>query len=242
MPKASCSETKLELIEIPVYSNVFITSLWFACSSAPQMYPRTAKSASSFEVHLWRIFTGKLGEYSFLNWLHDQGILSKKELEKWKEDALSVYWGQTNADRCDFKIENKTIDVKTAPEPTHKHLIIPIDQWENQPKDIYVGLRLRYDLTEKSRLFNITYKQLGEYINRFQKGDKIVRNWKIEVWGFIERESPLWEKSLERGDKICPEKPCYRVALKKLKHIFHLLDFLSKRKLSVNLSLKNKNR
>ena len=38
--------------------------------------------------------------------------------------------------------DGKTIDIKTASESYHTRILVPHDQYRNQPKDYYVGVRI----------------------------------------------------------------------------------------------------
>ena len=57
-----------------------INCLWYACASGPQTYQRTDKSKQNYDVHVWRIFTGKLGEYLCAKWFLSMLIENQKQL------------------------------------------------------------------------------------------------------------------------------------------------------------------
>ena len=204
-------------IELQITYDLFIECVWFACASAPQTYPRTTKSVLCYTTHLWRIFVGKLGEYRFIKWLCEKKIISQKTFENYKKQALSIYYGPQNVDNFDLKVKNWKIDIKTAPEPTHNYLIVPMDQWNNQPKDIYIGLKINYDgqKIKKENIFDITCQKLGKKIIAISQKSKKTIPLTIQIYGFVWRNDKNWEKT-SKLDYICPENPCYRIKLNKL--------------------------
>lgn len=135
----------MELFDIS--TETILKSLWFACSSSSQTYERTKLSRQNPITHLWRIFTGKVGELFFLEYLWKKGFIKDDEYAKLEENSLSVWWKKHNVDLCDIKIGNYLIDVKTLPESTHRYLIIPKDQYDNNPKDFYFCLILFHNLS-----------------------------------------------------------------------------------------------
>lgn len=193
---------------IKVDYDTFITSLWFACSSASQTFLRTQRSKKNIKLHLWRIFTGKLGEYSFLKWCYNNGIISLDDFQKFKSESFSIYFGTTNVDNFDLVIKNHSIDIKTTPNHKNRYLIVPEDQFKNQPKDIYVGLSIKHELfIDKDKLFNISCTELNKLLTekQYNKFPSII----VNIHGFISKEDSKWEKSTE-NDLICPEKKCYK--------------------------------
>ncbi|MDK2812711.1 MAG: hypothetical protein PWQ78_921 [Petrotoga sp.] len=209
----------MELFDIS--TETILKSLWFACSSSSQTYERTKLSRQNPITHLWRIFTGKVGELFFLEYLWKKGFIKDDEYAKLEENSLSVWWKKHNVDLCDIKIGNYLIDVKTLPESTHRYLIIPKDQYDNNPKDFYFCLILFHNLSgEKVKeVFQLNCQLLYELIMFREKAEEFVKNKnlrvKIKICGFVEHKSRKWE--FVSRDVICPEHPCYRILLNDLK-------------------------
>ena len=84
---------------------------------------------------------GKLGEIAFDRFLRERG---KKTLGN--EDMFTVWAGTRNVDKKDFETaDGKTIDVKTASKSFHSRILVPSDQYEDQAKHYYVGVRISED-------------------------------------------------------------------------------------------------
>ena len=89
-----------------------------------------------------RTFVGKLAEYVFLNYLRSRGIYYNEG------DMFQIFEGQQNVDGYDFRTRNgRTVDIKSASKPFHKRIMIPIDQFNNIPKDYYVGIKIHSELS-----------------------------------------------------------------------------------------------
>lgn len=218
---------------IPISYPIILKSLWFSCVSLSQTFERTVESQEKVINHAWRIFTGKLGELLFIEYLIKNKIVSEEFYTKFCNDSLSIFWGKTNVDRFDLLINNYTIDVKTLPERTHRFLIIPEDQFTQQPKDFYVCVRLIHNLEDevkKVKFLNKTCFEIYELLKLSNglniTGENIFKDIHIsgEILGFVERNSPLLE--YHNLDAICPEKDCYRVEIKKLRKIEDLFFIL----------------
>ena len=81
---------------------------------------------------------GKLGEIAFAKFLGENG----KSLAG-SEDMFTVWDDTHEVDTMDFQTsDGKTIDVKTASESYHTRILVPYDQYQNQRKDYYVGVRI----------------------------------------------------------------------------------------------------
>ena len=107
----------------------------FARQSASTTYNRRGKSIVRRERNN-RI--GKLGEIAFAKFLRANGkkILGSKDMFTVWEDTYEV-------DRMDFQTsDGKIIDIKTASESYHTRILVPYDQYQNQRKDYYVGIRI----------------------------------------------------------------------------------------------------
>lgn len=215
------SNILLEIAEQSLVSK----ALWFTCSSMSQIFERTVKSKEKILYHAWRIFAGKLGELVFANWLLRKNLISLEEYVNFERNALSVFWGRNNVDEFDLHIKGYLIDVKTLSEPFHEYLIVPEDQFRNQPKDIYVCLRLRHNLKSDDLKIQLLKKDCFEIYDILRSGSiKKHYYFEVEILGFIEGDSPFFK--LFKEDNICPEKSCYRVHIGKLKNIEELFYFL----------------
>lgn len=211
---------------INVKQELILKSIWFTCASISQTFERTSRSREDILYHAWRIFTGKLGELTFANWLVDKNLLSLEDYKKYENNALSVFWGNTNVDEFDLHVNGYLIDIKTLPEHSHKYLIIPKDQFENQPKDIYVCLRLEHSLNNNKMKIKLLNKNCFE-IYTLLKNNTIKEQYRFtaEILGFIERRTTLFE--FYEKDAICPEKSCYRIHINRLSNIRNLFPLLN---------------
>jgi len=89
----------------------------------------------NMETRIFRLKIGKLGEIALLNYCRE------KDIQPNIEGMFEIYQGQTNVDKFDFVLEDgRTIDVKTGNQSFHRLIIVPTDQFEQQKKDIYVGV------------------------------------------------------------------------------------------------------
>lgn len=203
-------------MQMKVPEDLIKKALWFACSASSQTYERTAKSKEDPFFHLWRIFTGKLGELYFAYFLKEH--IPEFNLEEYETNALSIFWGKVNVDSYDLKIKNYLIDIKTLPFKTHRYLIIPADQYINQPKDLYVCVRLVHDLKpdDIQNLFQINCVELYQLLTE-KKFPVFDININIEICGYIEHSSKMWK--YVKKDNICHEKECFRIDVKQLKSI-----------------------
>ena len=107
----------------------------FAKRSAPTTYNRRSELPVRHERNS-RI--GKLGEIAFAKFLRENG----KEVSG-SEDMFTVWDDIYKVDRMDFQTsDGKTIDIKTASESYHTRILVPHDQYRQQQKDYYVGVRI----------------------------------------------------------------------------------------------------
>lgn len=107
----------------------------FARQVASAMYNRRDKSPVRHERNS-RI--GKLGEIAFAKFLRANG----KKISG-SEDMFTVWDDTYKVDSMDFQTsDGKTIDIKTASESYHTRILVPYDQYQNQRKDYYVGIRI----------------------------------------------------------------------------------------------------
>ena len=107
----------------------------FAQKSAATTFNRRGKSIVRRQRNN-RI--GKLGEIAFAKFLRANG----KKISG-SEDMFTVWADIYKVDRMDFQTsDGKTIDIKTASESYHTRILVPHDQYRNQRKDYYVGVRI----------------------------------------------------------------------------------------------------
>lgn len=95
-----------------------------------------------------RTYVGKLGELAFLV------LLNEKRLTCNTDGMFDIYQGQANTDRFDFVTStNERIDIKTGFRSNHLRLLVNQDQFEGDPKQYYVGIKLNAtDVTGDDRL------------------------------------------------------------------------------------------
>ena len=107
----------------------------FANLSAATTFNRRGKSIVRHERNS-RI--GKLGEIAFAKFLSAHG-----KMLLGNEDMFTVWSDTHKVDEMDFQTaDGKTIDIKTASESYHTRILVPQDQYQNQRKDYYVGVRI----------------------------------------------------------------------------------------------------
>ena len=125
----------------------------FAVESQSETFSRL-KATPAEEVE--RIRAGKLGEIAFAKYLISQG----KEGHG-SEDMFTIWEGQSNVDKQDFKTaDGRSIDIKSAHQPFHVRILVPVDQIEQQPKDFYVGVFVRLNAGEAEIMGYATQKEL----------------------------------------------------------------------------------
>ena len=84
-----------------------------------------------------RTYVGKLGELAFLV------LLNEREIECNVAGMFEIYDGQENTDSFDFMTANrKRVDVKTGFRSNHSRLLVNRQQFEGDPKDFYVAVKL----------------------------------------------------------------------------------------------------
>lgn len=89
------------------------------------------------KIEIQRTYMGKLGELAFVRFLREMGK------HPGTEGMLTVYEGQDNVDEFDFQTaDGRSVDVKTGFRANHKRLLINTQQFDGDPKDIYVAVKL----------------------------------------------------------------------------------------------------
>ncbi|MFQ9309197.1 MAG: hypothetical protein ACLR2K_04635 [Paraclostridium sordellii] len=97
---------------------------------------------NTVDKRIERTFVGKLSELVFYNYICSRGI--NYDIG----DMFEIYDGQENVDGYDFITRNGiTIDIKSASRTDHYMIMVPIDQFENIPKDYYVGVKINTGVT-----------------------------------------------------------------------------------------------
>lgn len=106
---------------------------------------------ASETVEIQRTYAGKLGELAFNEFLKEKGIIVDTS------DMFIIFPGQHNVDNFDFITRSgETIDVKSGFRAIHKNLLINKEQFENIPKDYYVGVKLNAkDINSKTKEIDI---------------------------------------------------------------------------------------
>lgn len=128
-------------ITVTFEQNEWAAARRFAKDSQQETYSRLPATP---EEEVERIFVGKLGEVALAKFLKARG---KKTVGN--EDMFTVWTGATNVDAQDFlTADGKLIDVKSAHQHFHSRILVPADQFQNQPKDFYVGIRIHVDKKE----------------------------------------------------------------------------------------------
>ena len=94
--------------------------------------------SQSREEHKRNLRVGRLGKIAFAKYLQSQGK-DHLDMQNWKD----MY----SADQMDFPTQTgATIDVKTASERYHTRILVPEDEYRDNPKDYYVGARIDNDI------------------------------------------------------------------------------------------------
>lgn len=101
-------------------------------------------------VRINRTYVGKLAELCFYEYLQ------YNDIDVNIDGMFEIYEGQDNVDAFDFNLPNaQTIDIKAAVFNNHHNLVVPIDQFENTPKNFYVGIKFICNLEQNDyRLIN----------------------------------------------------------------------------------------
>lgn len=103
---------------------------------------------STTDTRIERTFAGKLAELSFLNYLNNNG-------KNYPVGTMfQVFQGQQNTDGYDFitRTGQNSVDVKSASKPYHSRIMVPIDQFNNIPKDFYVGVRINAQINDDNKI------------------------------------------------------------------------------------------
>lgn len=129
-------------------------------------------------IRIQRTYVGKLAECVFLQYLANNNINYDAG------DMFCIWEGQNNVDKYDFVTrDGRRVDIKAAYRNNHYNLVINREQFENDVKDFYVGIKLNardsdsnnkliipdsitfgliYGYAERSFLERLPYSNLGE--------------------------------------------------------------------------------
>lgn len=107
--------------------------------------------AKQQRLEIQRTYAGKLAELAFADLLKEKG----KYVDV--TDMFTIYEGQENVDAFDFVTKDeKTVDVKAGFRDIHNLLLVNVDQFDNIPKDYYVGIKLNgVDLDSKEKIIDL---------------------------------------------------------------------------------------
>lgn len=89
------------------------------------------------KIEIQRTYMGKLGEIAFLKFLQE----NNKEVNV--NGMFDVFEGQENVDSFDFVTATGcSVDVKTGFRDIHKRLLVNTEQFDKNPKDFYVAVKI----------------------------------------------------------------------------------------------------
>lgn len=113
-----------------------------------RLLPTTVRDLKDSDVksklEIQRTFIGKLGEIAFASLLKELG----KDFDA--HQMFTIYQGEDNVDSFDFCTKEKeTVDVKTGFRQIHTLLLVNEEQFNNNPKDYYVAVKLNAKDLEK---------------------------------------------------------------------------------------------
>ena len=119
------------------------------------------------EEEFRRLLVGKLGEIAYVHFLR----LNNKRIVG-NDDMFEVWEDVYAADLQDFLTAGRqTIDIKTASRNFHHRITIPIEQFDNQPKDFYVGIRISESLGRARVIGSASHEYVQQHGTRRQVGD-----------------------------------------------------------------------
>lgn len=127
------------------------------------------------KIEIQRTYIGKLGELIFLKLLREKGKCVSTE------GMLDIYEGQRNVDSFDFETsDGESVDVKSGFRTIHTRLLVNLEQFNNSPKNYYVGIKLdaqdtnsTQKLVEWNSITLATVKGYAEYSFMEKRSDVI---------------------------------------------------------------------
>lgn len=117
-----------------------------------RLLPNKIKNTNDIDMkintEIQRTYVGKLGEIAFKKFLEEKGKIVPSD------EMFAVYEGESNVDSFDFITKSgKTVDVKTGFRHIHTRLLVNTDQFDNIPKNYYVGIKLNAeDIDSENKL------------------------------------------------------------------------------------------
>lgn len=119
----------------------FATKIILGGNQYSRMLPNQVRNSNDLEtkqkIEIQRTYVGKLGEMVFSKLLEAMG--RKHSVG----NMFTIFPGETNVDDFDFINQTgETVDIKTGFRPFHSRLMVNLDQFNNIPKDYYVGVKL----------------------------------------------------------------------------------------------------
>lgn len=124
---------------------------------------RNSKDVSmQHKIEIQRTYMGKLGELAFLKFLQEKGKAVNVD------GMLDVFEGQENVDSFDFiTAAGRSVDVKTGFRSIHQRLLVNTEQFDKNPKDFYVAVKLdAVDIDSRQKLVDwedVTTAQIVGY-------------------------------------------------------------------------------
>jgi len=115
----------------------FSTNIIMQNNQFDRMHPANVRDINERNtIRINRTYVGKLAEVCFNEYLKANGIVVNID------DMFLIFEGQENVDDFDFCLPSgRTIDIKAAVFNNHRNLVVPIDQFINNPKNYYVGIK-----------------------------------------------------------------------------------------------------
>ena len=187
---------------------------------------------------------GRFGDWELLDELH--WVLSfemKNPFYKAFHLQLALI-----VDKYDIKCKGKKIDAKTLWKSNQRNIIIPSDQWNTQPKDIYVAVRVSQEiddnqvsrsvqnsckgqlteiesLMENSELTEPQLKNLTAQIEPILLEIVKSKSFDIDMLGYEMRNSNKW---ISDSSVLCREYPCKSMPVTQLRDCSELLTLFTK--------------
>lgn len=130
------------------------------------------------KIEIQRTYMGKLGETVFLKFLQENGKIVNSN------DMFDIYEGQEHVDKYDFITSaGKTVDIKTGFLENHKRLLVNTEQFDNNPKDFYVGVKINTEEIDHKNKFVVWEKISSATILGYAEYDYMEKNSEICNYG-----------------------------------------------------------
>lgn len=159
----------------------FAKSIILSDNQYSRLLPAEIQNSSNVEdrlkIEIQRTYMGKLGELAFYQFLVENG----KNVNI--DGMFDIYEGQQNVDSFDFITrDGHTVDVKTGFRSIHTRLLVNIEQFDGNPKDYYVAVKINaVDVDSGQKLVdwqNITQAQIMGYAEYdFLKRNALIHNF-----------------------------------------------------------------